>query len=360
MWKGMRKSLRKTCFVAGWLTAGLAVAEIVSAQPIEQVLVKVNGDIITKLDLEERQRAVLAQRHRRPLSAVEVHADPNLTSQAAILAPQLVLDAIDELLLMQRADDLGLAATDDDVDSVIARMRADNNISTDLEFEELLRKEGIPVVALRKSVHRQIRVEQVRQHVFRRLSVSNDEMKAFYDTHRDEFASRPTVTFRELVVNLLSVADTRASTDANREYDAGLIRFVKAQDRIRAGESFETVARQVSDAQSRAEGGVVGPIDPAELPETVRAALDSLRPGQISAPVRTESAYVLLKVEARTPARANSFDAARSAVRDRMLAGKRDAALNQLVVALRASALIVWKDSALKAACLALRDPAGG
>jgi hypothetical protein len=43
-----------------------------------------------------------------------------------------------------------------------------------------------------------------------------------------------------------------------------------------------------------------------------------------------------------------------------MLAGKRDAALNQLVVALRASALIVWKDSALKAACLALRNPAGG
>jgi hypothetical protein len=217
-----------------------------------------------------------------------------------------------------------------------------------------------PPCALRKSVHRQIRVEQVRQHVFRRLSVSNDEMKAFYDRHRNEFASRSTATFRELVVNLPSVVDTRASTDASREYDAGLIRFVKAQDRIRAGESFETVARQVSDAQSRAEGGVVGPIDPAELPETVRAALDSLRAGQISAPVRTESAYVLLKLESRTPARAGSFDAARSAVRDRMLAGKRDAALNQLVVALRASALIVWKDSALKAACLALRDPAGG
>jgi peptidyl-prolyl cis-trans isomerase SurA len=360
MWKGMRKSLRKTCFVAGWLTAGLAVAEIVATQPIEQVLVKVNGDIITKLDLEERQRAVLAQRHGRPISAVEVHADPNLASQAAALAPHVVLDAIDELLLMQRADDLGLGATDDDVESVIARMRADNNISTDLEFEALLRKEGIPVVALRKSVHRQIRVEQVRQQLFRRLSVSDDEMKAFYDTHRDEFASGPTATFRELVVNLPSIDDTRTSSDASRAYDAGLIRFVKAQDRIRAGESFETVARDVSDAPSRTESGAVGPIDPADLAEPVRAALDRLRPGQLSAPVRTASAYVLLKLEARTPARRNSFDAVRSAVQDRMLAARRDAALNQLLVALRASALIVWKDSALKAACLAVRDPAGG
>jgi hypothetical protein len=209
-------------------------------------------------------------------------------------------------------------------------------------------------------VHRQIRVEQVRQQLFRRLSVSEDEMKAFYDRHRNEFASRSTVTFRELVVNLPSVVGTRASTDASREYDAGLIRFVKAQDRIRAGESFETVAREVSDAPSRTASGAVGPVDPAELADAVRAAVDTLRPGQISAPVRTESAYVLLKLESRTPARASSFDAVRSAVRDRMLAGKRDAALNQLVVALRASALIVWKDSALKAACLALRNPAGG
>lgn len=334
--------------LAAWLLLG--GSGFASEQIFEQVLVNVNGDILTRRQLDERVRSVLAQREGRAITAADMRGDPALLEQAAALAPRVATEAIDELLVLQQARELGFDVDDDDVDRVLARMRLDNNIATDAEFAELLRTQAIQPDALRASIRNQILIEQVRQSVFRRAPILDSEAEAYYRANPAEFAPAPAVVFRELFVAMPSLEATRASADAAVAYDRALIRFVKARDRLLAGEDFAEVARTVSDAPTREAGGAVGPVDPRTLAEPVRAALAKLAVGATSAPIRTELGYSVLKLERVDAARRVTFEEARERIVAQLLERRQVAAFTALVKQLRERALLVWKDRTLKAA----------
>jgi peptidyl-prolyl cis-trans isomerase SurA len=332
--------------LAAWLAGG---GPAIAGQVFERVVVNVNGDILTRRQLDERVRSVLAQQQGRAVAPEDVRTDPVLREQAAALVPRVAADAVDELLVLQRARVLGFEATDDDVDRVIARMRLDNNIGSDQEFEGLLREQGIQSGALRESVRNQILVEQVRQDVFRRVGVTDPEADAYYRAHVREFAAGPAIVFREILVALPPLEDTRGSPAAAADYDRALIRFVKARDRVTRGESFADVARAESDAPSKTAGGAVGPVDPHTLPAPLGAALAKLSVGDVSAPVRTEEGYRLLKLESVAAPRPATFDTFRGSIIAELLARKQAAAFAAQLRQLRTRALLDWKDQTLKA-----------
>ena len=336
------------------IAIGLALTATGFAQHVfERVVVKVNGDILTRQQIDERIRSVIAQEEGRGVTLTDIRTEPALQQKASALVPRVVGEAIDELLVLQRARELGFGVTDDDVDRVIARMRLDNDIKSDEEFADLLRGQGIPQDALRNNIRNQILIEQVRQDVFRRVSVTEPQAQAYY-RHNTAVPAAPVVVFRELLVQLPPLEDTRASAAVAREYDRNLIRFVNAQDRINKGEDFAQVATEVSDAPSKNAGGLVGPVAPESLPRPMREALANLQAGRVSAPVRTADGYRLLKLESVAAPGPSTYESMRDALVSELLAARQAAAFTALVKRLRAEALIDWKDAALKTAYDAL------
>lgn len=335
----------------------LLLAAVLTLQVFEQVVVNVNGDILTRRQLDERVRSVLAQEQGRAITAADMLTDPALRRQAADVTPRVAADAIDELLVVQRARELGLDVDDDDVDRVVARMRADNGVASDAAFEDLLRAQGIPADALRESVRRQILIEQVRQDVFRRITVSDRDAEAYYRAQPGEFRVGPAVVFREMLVMVPPMETTPASAAVTSAYDQALLRFVAGHRRVEKGEDFGAVARAVSEAPSRDAGGLVGPVDPQALPSGIRAALAKLSVGAVSVPVRTDEGYVLLKLESLAKPVPGTFDMFRERVLALILARKQAAAFADQLKQLRARALMDWKDLALKAAFEGLAVP---
>src|SRR5215210_9567050 len=97
-------------YVAAMLV--LAAVTTVRGEIIEQILVKVNGEIFTKSDLEQRQVAVLRQRGQ----AIDLKDDPgNAQLRQALdeVTPQILVDAIDEMLIVQRGKELGYRLGDE-------------------------------------------------------------------------------------------------------------------------------------------------------------------------------------------------------------------------------------------------------
>jgi peptidyl-prolyl cis-trans isomerase SurA len=319
-------------------------------QIVEQVVVIVNGDLLTRTQIDDRVRRILAQEQGRIVTAADVRADPLLQQHAAALTPGLVAGAIDELLVLQRAREQGFNADSGDVDRVLARMRLENHATTDEGFAALLRSQGIPADALRDSVRDQILIAQVRDDVFRRITVSDDDARAYYRLQPAEFAAGPALTFLEIRVGMPPADGPPLSVAAAREHDEGLIRIVRAQERIRAGEDFGAVARAVSDAPSREGGGLAGPVDPRTLPAALAVALANLRPGGVSGPIRTGDAYWILQLQSVEPSRPATFEAWRDRVIAVLLERRRAAAFRAHLVQLRARALMQWKDHALQAA----------
>src|SRR5688572_19855941 len=92
------------------LVAAMAVP--MRADIIEQVLVKVNGDIITKTELETRQIAALRDKMNEKLTAEAVKNDVELRKALLEVTPQLLVEAIDELLLVQLGREKGYTFSD--------------------------------------------------------------------------------------------------------------------------------------------------------------------------------------------------------------------------------------------------------
>ena len=86
------------------LAAAAALVVPMRAEIIEQVLVKVNGDIITKTELEQRQIAVLRQKNPN----LRANDEAALRQALAEVTPEVIADAVDELLVVQRGRELGL------------------------------------------------------------------------------------------------------------------------------------------------------------------------------------------------------------------------------------------------------------
>src|SRR5690349_24675842 len=103
---GMLKRLTVPAVLA---LAALVIAPV-RAEVIEQVLVNVNGDILTKTDFEQRQ---VAELRNRPELANVTPNSPQLRQAIAEVTPQLIVAAVDELLLVQRGRELGYSMSDE-------------------------------------------------------------------------------------------------------------------------------------------------------------------------------------------------------------------------------------------------------
>src|SRR6266542_4314529 len=192
-----QKMLRTALLVAvASVLAGIATR----AEVIEPVLVKVNGEIFTKTDLESRQVSALRQMGQQ----IDPKTDPSdaqLKKMLDDVTPQLLVNVIDEMLLVQRGHELGYTMGNEQFQSILDSIKKDNKIENDEQFQAALKQENMTLTDLRKSLERQMIVSKVQQNeVLGKIGVSEDEARKYYDAHKSEFTSPQTVTLRELFV----------------------------------------------------------------------------------------------------------------------------------------------------------------
>src|SRR6185436_1872640 len=188
------------------LKYALAAALIVAASAvprgeiIEQILVKVNGDIFTKTDLEQRQIAALRQKGQ----AFDLKSDPNnvqLRKALDEVTPQIMVEAIDEMVIVQRGKELGYTLGDAQFKSVVDNIRKENKIETDEQFQAALKSENMTMTDLRRNLERQMIFQRVQQNeVLAKIGVTDEEARKYYEAHLGEFTTAPTVTLREILV----------------------------------------------------------------------------------------------------------------------------------------------------------------
>jgi parvulin-like peptidyl-prolyl isomerase len=329
--------------VAGLIIALLLAAPL-GAEVFEQVLVKVNGEIISKSEFEQRQVAEL--RNRPELGNVSP-TSPQLRTAIAEITPDLILTAVDELLLIQRGRELGYVMGDEQFNSILANLKKQNNLEDDQKFQAALKQEGLTLPELRRNFERNMLVSQVqRAEVNDKVSVNDEEARAYYNAHPREFTTPAEFTLRELLIEV-PASDRGVNVAQDDEAKA------KAEDlrkRLDGGESFAKLAADFSTASSKANGGLIGPINHDELDPRLQKILDAMKVGDITEPLRTQRGYQLLKVETRTETRVKTFEQARGDISNRVAEQKRQAELLKYLDQLREQATVTWRNDDLKKA----------
>jgi len=336
--------LKQLCLIP--LCLGLVLTGV-RAEILEQILVKVNGEIFTKTDLEQRQVAALRQKGQQ----FDLKTDPDnqqLRKALDEITPQIMVDAVDEMLIVQRGKELGYKLSEEQFKGVVDNIKKENKIETEEQFQAALKAENMTMPDLRRSLERSMIVQRVQQNeVFGKIGVSEDEARAYYDSHRNEFTKLPTVTLREILVTVPNDArgvNVGAEEAAKQKAEGLRVRVTSG------GEPFDKVASEASDAPSKANAGLIGPIGLNDLSPDLRKLVEGLKPGAVTDVVRTARGFQLFKLESSTPTEVMPFDQAREQISDRVFTDKRKGEFQKYLEKLRAQAIIEWKNQDVRRA----------
>ena len=317
------------------------------AEILEQVLVKVNGEIVTQTEFHRIQFAAVREMQNQPDAARL--SDAELAKTLAQVTPQAIVTHIDELLLMQRAKEIGLAVSDAQFTQVLDSIKKDNKIESEAAFEAALKSEGLTLAQLRTMLSKRILIGQVQQReIGSRVSVTEEEERAYYDAHPGDFATTPSVTLREITVNaeidpVKKAASVGALEDARAKAES-----IKA--RIAKGEAFEKVAAEVSDAASKANGGLIGPISRDEMNEELLKTISKMKAGEMTPVINIATGAQFFKLESSIESTTLPFEAARDRIADRLSSEKIGIEFKKYLQRLRAQAIIEWKNEDLRKA----------
>ncbi|HEY5906976.1 MAG TPA: peptidylprolyl isomerase [Vicinamibacteria bacterium] len=264
------------------------------AEILERVVAKVNGDIVTLTDFQARQLAA-AQAARISPERVEAF----LRQQNA----KILQDAVDELLLSQRSADLGMRLPPEVVRDIIEGIKKENNLETDAQLQEQLRREGMSMDDLKRSIERSIQRRQVLQREIEpKIAVSEEDSYAEYQKKKAEFAKPATVTLEEILVE---------GEDAREKAEALVAR-------ARAGEDFAALARAYSKAPSAKNGGELGKLAQGEINPELEKQAFALAKGAISDPLPQGAGYRILKISDKTEASVVPYEEAKKDIRARL------------------------------------------
>jgi parvulin-like peptidyl-prolyl isomerase len=283
------------------------------AETIERVVAKVNGQIITLSEFQARQIAAAQAARVEPANVGTFLRQNNA---------KILQDAIDEILILQKAEDAGIKAPPQWIDESIDGIRKDNNITTEQQFQDALAREGLTLGELRQNIERGVlRRIVIERDIRPKIEATESELLAEYEKLKaTEFTKPATVTLQEIVVK----------EDAGGE---ALARELAAK--ARAGEDFATLAKAYSTAPSRAHGGDVGQLSQGEINPELEKAAFALPIGSVSEPMPVEGGYRVIKVTAKTSGSTTPYDAAKDKVRDRLMAARFDEAYEAYMLELR-------------------------
>ena len=106
----------------------------------------------------------------------------------------------------------------------------------------------------------------------------------------------------------------------------------------------------MSDAPSKAKGGLIGPINRSDLSEDLQKEISGLKPGQLTRTIRTSRGYQIIKLETMTATKVKTIDEARPEIADKIAAQKSRGQMRQYLQQLRERAIIDWKNEEVKKA----------
>ncbi len=236
---------------------------------------------------------------------------------------------IERELLKQEAAKRGIKADDAEVR---AQLDAVNNSST--PFAISLKQMYTTEQAMKGYLNSQIIIKKlVEQDLGSKVVVTPEEVKAFYDGNPDLFKTPEMVRASHILV--------KVDQTATAEQKAKALEKIKGiQKRIRSGEDFAKVAKEMSDCPSKENGGDLNFFQKGQMVPPFENAAFSMKPGETSDIVETEFGYHIIRVTDKRAPGTMSFDEVKSRIEQHMRVEKMSREIPKYIESLKAKAKI--------------------
>ena len=283
----------------------------------DRIAAVVNGHPITLSEVEERTGPELAR----------IPPGPAAAAQRKEITRQALGQLIDEQLVQSEASALGIDVGEDELQRLVEQLARENRMDM-TQFRQALAQQGMTIESVRESLKRQQLMVRLLQYKVKPRKVSDEEVQAAY-ANLTKSADHE-VRARDIFISAPDGATQSQESAARAKADAAL-------RRIRAGESFAKVARDVSDGPTAKEGGDLGYFRRGQMLPQLEQPAFTLQPGEVSDLIRVHGdhgGYHVVTVEDRRRLPARPLSEMQEEIRNRLasesVAKEREHYLSQL------------------------------
>lgn len=245
----------------------------------DETWAKVNGRKITRPEVEKY--------YRNQTQGTPQQQQPS-EEQALSLKLSILKELIDNEILMQRAEKLGLLATDDEVETKLNEIKAPYSKE---EFDKRMQERNITLDDFKRDLRRSITIDKVlNKEITSKINISENDISNYYNQHKAEFnLIEPQFHLAQILVTPQPNPQVRnLKNDKAQNENEAKDKVQKLENRLDSGEDFATVAMNYSEqTETSANGGDLGFIPESSLKGDKQAweAIGKLKPGQYSTPL---------------------------------------------------------------------------
>ena len=301
-----------------------AQASTLGGSVVEERVAQVNDQIISRSDFE-RSQAQLEQEARQQNWSEQELADHK---------KDMLRDLIDQQLLLSKGKELGITGETELVRR-LDEIRKQNHLDSMEDLEKAATQQGVSYEDFKQNIRNGIVTQQViRDQVGRHLQMTQAELQRYYQEHQKDFSQPESVRLSEILIPVATGGDDAANLAAAK---------AKADDveaKLKAGSSFEELAKANSAGSTAAQGGDLGEFKRGSLAKQLEDATFSLQANQYTEPIRTKQGYVILKVAQHTAGGAQDLAAVRTQVEEAAYMSRMQPALRDYLAQLRQNAYI--------------------
>jgi parvulin-like peptidyl-prolyl isomerase len=325
------------------ILTSLMLASPAWPEVVEEIIAKVNGDVITRSEFERVQDEIRADVARQNVAEDQ--------QQAAVKQREsgVMRDLIDERLLVQRGKDLSI-----NVEPQVLRQRDEimrqYKITTIEEFENwVLERTGMPVEDLMAQMRDSMLAQAVLgQEVQSKIVVPRSDVEKYFQEHADEFVRSDGVRLSEILI----------STQNKTPGEVPEIKK-KAEDlltRLKRGEPFAELARRHSESQSKENGGDIGIFRRNVLMKEIEDEVFNAQRGHITNLIEVQNGFLILKVDERYREGQAELEEVENEIRNKLMMPKVQPAIREYLTKLREDAYIELRPGYVDVAAAAGKD----
>lgn len=308
----------------------LAAAGVLSAADpiiIEQIVAKVNGEIITRTELERMKKGMAEDMRARGARPEEI--------QKAIAAREkdFLREKIDSMLLVQKGRELNINL-DAEVTKYMADIQRQSKITDSDKFQAYVKENtGMSFEDYRAEMRNSMLTRRViGQEVSSKIVIPKADVRKYYDEHKDEFQREERVFLREIFLNLDGKSDAEKAAVEKKAKDLVA--------RARKGEKFNELARDNSDADSARNEGELPPSKKGELRKEIEDKVWTAKRGEVLDPISFPNGWLILKVEEHHEAGLAAYEEVEGEIMNKLFEPRMQPAVREYLTKLRTEAFL--------------------
>lgn len=305
-----------------------------SGTVVEEIIARINNHIVTRTEYDRSEQQVQQEGEQQ-------NATPQQISDKE---KNVLRDLVDQQLLLQKGDDMGITAETDLVKR-LDEIRKQMGLANMDDLAKAAQAQGVSYEEFKENLRENIITQKViQQEVGSKINITPAEIQKYYKDHQSDMEQQEQVRLSEILISTqpkptedpktaASISDEQRVADAqakaNQVYDA-----------IQKGAKFDDVAKKDSDGPTAPQGGDLGYFKRGTLAKELEDVTFGMKAGELTKPIRTKQGFVILKVTEHQQAGVPPEKEVEGKIQDALYYQKLQPALRAYLTKLREDAYI--------------------